>query len=390
MPGAYIPPHKRNAPGGAAPATTSTTSSSSTFSRTSGRFHASNTRGGNQSNKNNNNKPPPPPPPPSSRFSDLSFTTNTNTNSNKSSRRKMPAQDAAVPVKYAFFGDSFIRMFDLIRHDAVYVRGFKGASAKGLGRHDSDNDNRLQIARYMQQHADTLERCIFSFGSVDVHLSYYYKKYVLEQDIDLEDIARQYVAFVASLLSTTKTTTTTTSSSSSSHYQSSSSLSLVECIILGVYPSPLEDDDVAASLRSYGSLGVEQGARVAASTDVQLQVRQERVQAFNRVLAEECERYNNNSINDNNNNNKHRCRLVYIDCWKEMVDKGTWRIREAYRDVSDQNIHVVWETTILLWLDKWPWLKDLVTPSFQAKLNETLKKYLATKPWAERTHVSQN
>lgn len=248
--------------------------------------------------------------------------------------------------KFAFFGDSFVRLFGLVEHPSINVRAFKGASAKGLGR--SENENSHHIAQYLDQQPH-LERCIFSFGNVDVHMSFYYKTYVLNEVIALDEIAKTYVEFVASLPTKAKRT------------------------IVGVYPSPLEDTDVAESLLKYGSIQEDQKETVAASDDVKLRVRQERVKSFNYVLAQECQKHG----------------IQYVDLMNEIMDNSTLKIREAYRDVSDQNVHVVWETTILLWLEKFPWLKRLAPPTFQARLNRTLKEYLATKPWAERTHVSQ-
>ena len=267
----------------------------------------------------------------------------------QSSRDKNRRSGPPPPAKlrYAFFGDSFVRLFGLIEHPALHVHGFRGASAKGLGR--AGNENAETISRYIRRNHATLERCIFVFGSVDVHLSYYYKKYALGQSIDLEEIARGYVAFVNALPTTARKT------------------------IVGVYPSPLEDDVVVPSLIAYGSLPEEQRAPLTGSNDIQLAVRQARVLAFNRSLANECAKMN----------------LDYVDMWDEILDESTMMIRDQYRDVSDHNIHIVWETTIMLWLEKWQWLKELTSPTFQAQLNRTLEEYLATKPWAERTHVTQ-
>lgn len=250
-------------------------------------------------------------------------------------------------TKFAFFGDSFVRLFGLVEHSSIEVQAFKGGSAKGLGR--VGNQNREHITRYVNEQRQ-LKRCIFSFGNVDVHMSYFYKKYVLQEGIDLDDVAKTYVKFVASLPTKAKRT------------------------IVGVYPSPLEDKDVAPSLLKYGSIKEEQMEMVAASDDAKLRLRQERVMSFNRILAIECQKHG----------------IEYVDLMQEIMDSNTLKILEAYRDVSDLNVHIIWETTILLWLEKWPWLKELVPPTLQAKLNHTLKEYLATKPWAERSHVSQH
>ena len=48
----------------------------------------------------------------------------------------------------------------------------------------------------------------------------------------------------------------------------------------------------------------------------------------------------------------------------------------------------VWETTILLWVAKLPWLKQRVPPDFEAATRASLASYLKTKPWARRMHPS--
>ena len=40
-------------------------------------------------------------------------------------------------------------------------------------------------------------------------------------------------------------------------------------------------------------------------------------------------------------------------------------MRADFLDVSEPNIHPVWETTVLLWISKLPWLKQRVPPNFE-------------------------
>ena len=101
-------------------------------------------------------------------------------------------------------------------------------------------------------------------------------------------------------------------------------------------------------------------------------------------------------------------------------------MRADFLDVSEPNIHPVWETTVLLWISKLPWLKQRVPPNFEqatrARLaaphpppipisppshpqqprpcfippsphleqatRESLAAYFKTKPWARRAHPS--
>jgi hypothetical protein len=256
--------------------------------------------------------------------------------------------------KVIFFGDSFVRMFGLIEHRNLSVRAFKGATAKGLGR--IGNENRDNIVRIVRAATPNVERLIFLFGSVDVHLSYFYKKYTKrEGEIDLEKIAMDYVDFVASLPVPNNNVTTTTRT------------------IVGIYPSPLDDQAVGSSLALMGSISEELVPVLTAAEDTKLQNRQDRVLRFNHALSRRCQEKG----------------LDYIDVYDDVIDTQSNMIKDIYRDVSDYNIHVVWETTMLLWLQKFPWLKAYIAPGFEDKLRQTLKEYLKTKPWAKRTHVTQ-
>ena len=78
---------------------------------------------------------------------------------------------ASAREAYCFFGDSFVRLFGLVRHPDVSVQAFKGATCRGLGK--EGNENRVEITRRLAAKPET-KVAIFTFGNVDVHFSYYY------------------------------------------------------------------------------------------------------------------------------------------------------------------------------------------------------------------------
>lgn len=268
-------------------------------------------------------------------------------------------------MEVAFFGDSFVRLFGLIEHPNLEVHGMKGASAKGLGR--EGNENRSTMENYLAKHAD-VKRLVCSFGSVDVHLSYYYKKYVLQEgELDFKAIAYAYVDFIASL-----------------------SRDNLHITIVGIYLSTLDDAVVGASLVSYGSLTEEFVDTVTQSEDAKLAHRQARVLAFNQALKERCEYYQQEWGQDA----EHGGRILdYKDLVPQMTKPNTspdnLQLADAYKDVSDHNIHIVWETTLLLWMQEWKWLEAMAQPNLHDQLQKTLKEYFDAKPWAERVHVTQ-
>ena len=66
------------------------------------------------------------------------------------------------------------------------------------------------------------------------------------------------------------------------------------------------------------------------------------------------------------------------------------QVRADYLDVSEPNIHPVWETTILLWVEKLPWLKQRTKPDFEERTRNSLVAYLKTKPYGRRQHPAMD
>ena len=284
--------------------------------------------------------------------------------------RKQYATKPCSDEEFWFFGDSFIGMFKVLAqsHPFVHVTKFKGASAKGIGR--PNNDNRATIESIIRQELTTgKSRLVFCFGSVDVHLSYYYTRINnkgvdsnLDQEehqkpvFDLFEIAESYLAFVHTL---------TTNKSINILPQ--------HITIVGIYPSPLMTiDDVRQSVCKYGAVPEDQLCLIPPD-DLSIASRQRRVREYNNHLRLLSQKYGFN----------------YDDLFDEMIDATTNQIKPSFQDVSSLNIHVVWETSLLLWREKWPWLKRLIDESgIEHGLQKDLEQYLKTKTWTGRTHMA--
>lgn len=130
-------------------------------------------------------------------------------------------------------GDSFVGIFSLFKKDAnIDIHKFKGATAKGLLK--PLNENRIRLLELTTIPANKYHCCIFNFGQVDVHHSFYYnlvgRKQVYDINEFLATLARNYVNFVATLDIPMK-------------------------IVLAVYPSPLDTSQVPRELMTYNVLG---------------------------------------------------------------------------------------------------------------------------------------
>jgi hypothetical protein len=373
-------------------------------------------------------------------------------------------------TEYVMFGDSFVKMFGLIRHRKLQTIGYKGASAKGLGRHScsenstnstnsssnsssntsrstysSNNNSRSRSLsslssnsgnpnsntttnaardiQYRLQRMTSLKECYFNFGQVDVHLSYYYKTYGggpnhEHEAIDLDDIARRYVDFVANLQMPKNKNNNMRSDDEADKQQQENKKTIV-----GVYPSAPDDEYVRQALVAYGSLSEEQSAGIP-TVDVLLQTRQDRVMRFNAILQQaclerqinfvdcfddlcetDCHRRDDDDVDnaESDNNNDKGSTTTTTDTTGTVTSTTTTgvgttgavttatgipRLRDEYRDISKCNIHLVWETTLLLWMRRLPWLSSLAPPGFEQELQETFAKYADTKPWADKDHGS--
>mgnify|MGYP003865894591 CR=1 FL=1 len=270
-------------------------------------------------------------------------------------------QQQKQSLRVAFFGDSFIGMFSLLKkhnpETVLKVHKFKGASAKGIGR--IGNENRNAIIDVCELHT-TIDRAVFCFGSVDVHLSYYYNKFVKREEIDLEEIATTYVDFVADLPGRSKR------------------------LVLGIYPSPLHEDIVGPSVSKYipEIKTKEQEAEIAGSQEaIALKARQDRVRTFNRALQARCE-VRRDTLPEG-------VELEYCDINEEIVDESTDEVKPPFKDISDYNVHIIWETTLLVWLEKLVWLRDVTPTGFAQNLQRTFDAYVVSKPWADTVHVAQ-
>jgi hypothetical protein len=249
--------------------------------------------------------------------------------------------------RIAFFGDSFVRLFSLVKNPAIEIVAFKGGSAKGIGR--ETNENRGAIVRRVTELRP--ERIVLCFGSVDVHLSYYYAR-VNGTRVDYERIANAYIDFV--------------------HTDLGGIVTPENICIVGVYPSPLEDVHVTGAVMNYGSITKDQIHLLDESADISNTARQHRVTVFNSYLQRACAKYG----------------FTFDNVCDDMIDASTNQLKDSYRDVSSHNIHIVWETTVLLWMKKWDWYAQLAPHGFEEGLQHTLDQYLQTKPWAEKTHVA--
>lgn len=210
------------------------------------------------------------------------------------------------------FGDSFAGIFTLLRPSArVKVVKFKGGTAKGLTK--EGHENKATILNYVKNNVSA-KCCIFSFGQVDIHLSFYFD--LVKKGADgLPDhvaVASKYVDFVASIPGVDKK------------------------IILAVYPTPVPPQNVKQTIIAYARLSkaeIDQCPAEQWSALNEPSARVRRLDLFNDTLKQNCE--------------EHGIQFASIN---DQITDG-YGVRPEFQDLHLFNIHLRWEPLMLSWVE---------------------------------------
>jgi hypothetical protein len=234
--------------------------------------------------------------------------------------------------KILLFGDSFIGIFKLLKNKNIKIYKYKGASMRGLLK--EQNQNRKDIIKRSAQ--KQVKCCIFSFGQVDLHFTYYYKRFIKKEKMVFENIAKSYVEFINSLN---------------------------ECenkIIIGVYPSAVLDENVRGQLLHYEI--IDENTNVD-DKYFDFNFRFNLYTKFNEQLKRECKKYN----------------IEYIDVGKIVLGDDN-KVKSKYIDpISPYNVHLIWETLLPKLVKKMCNDKLKLKCISKCSLDKTLKGFIKEK-----------
>lgn len=233
-------------------------------------------------------------------------------------------------MKSYFFGESFIGVFNLIDNPNIRIVKFKGATAKGLTK--QKNENRKKISNIVESEKGGINCAVFGFGNVDVQMSFFYVNIVQKTPFAMSDIVTKYVEFIANLPN------------------------IKHKIILGVYPSPIKDENIVRSLMKYGVVSQKQIDEFPKDMLKQLiGSRKELITEFNNLLQKEAMKYG----------------ITYMDINDKLVDSSG--VLKPKYGVHELSVHLSWEATIEFLIDK---LSECgVEKRYLKDLKEEAKKY---------------
>lgn len=251
------------------------------------------------------------------------------------------------------FGDSFARVFSLFKESNVQVYAYKGATLKGLAK--PTNENRLAIERIIKKNKN-ISCAIFSFGQVDLNLSFYYDVTKNQGKIPFSaaeyysEYINKYVEWIANLPGRFR------------------------IVILTPYPSPLNAEHTINSLINYNSISKE----VVEQFQPQLELcaandaRQIRYYEFIYCLQKKCKE----------GFSSHH--LVCINLNKHILNENLV-IKNEFYDVSQYNMHLRWGPIIPCILAEFSQFGQLLTKAdIVSNLAEIEEKYIKEKTeWLE-------
>lgn len=109
-------------------------------------------------------------------------------------------------IKTYIFGDSFSEVFNLIENPEIYIKSFKGATARGIGK--SNNETAITIDKIIDK--KDVDCLIFYFGNVDVYFYAFYVMFVRNENIEdnpekfISEIVYPYLKFIEKYQNKTK------------------------------------------------------------------------------------------------------------------------------------------------------------------------------------------
>jgi hypothetical protein len=207
---------------------------------------------------------------------------------------------------FVIFGDSFARIFSLFKDTKFKIYGFKGATLKGLTK--LNNENRNSIEKIIKKNKN-IKYVIFSFGQVDLNLSFYYDIVKNNGNIPKSsseyymEYINKYIEWISNLSGNFKR------------------------IIIAPYPSPLNSEFTINSLINYGSLTKEDVDKYRNQLELVASDFTRNVRYFEYLYCLE------NACKNNE--------IIYINLNKYILNDKLI-IKDEFYDISKYNMHLRW------------------------------------------------
>ena len=214
-------------------------------------------------------------------------------------------------IKFIAFGDSFINTFSTFSSisNNFKVCKFKAATMKGI---INKNENYKKIINNLDK--NYYDYGFFGFGQVDFFFSYYFKKYLDNENKILEKMynyAEEYVKLISNLKN------------------------IKNKIILGILPNHIKNENYRRFLIGYG-IFTEENINIVSDEDIDYISRNSIIIQFNILLSKYCKKYD----------------IIYCNAYNNLIDKNGYLHSIILLKHNDLNVHINYEILLLVYLKK--------------------------------------
>ena len=211
--------------------------------------------------------------------------------------------------KFIAFGDSFINTFSTLSNKNFKVCKFKAATMKGI---INKNDNYKKILNILEK--NNYDYSFFGFGQVDFFFSYYFKKYLDNEDKILQKMynyAEEYVKVISNLKN------------------------IKNKIILGILPNHIKNENYRKFLINYG-IFTDENINIVFDEDIDYVSRNSRIIQFNILLSKYCKTYS----------------IQFFSIYNDLIDKKGNVHSIILLKHNALNVHINYEILLLVYLKK--------------------------------------
>jgi hypothetical protein len=216
--------------------------------------------------------------------------------------------------KIFIFGDSYVRCFDYLnKNPNTIVKYFSTKTASSLHKNEIGN----AILKLLNLYKNDIKCILIAFGQVDIHFTYYYKEVELEQSFSYDSIIENYFLFIMKLTNYTK-----------------------NIYVINILPNSAKTNNFIKLLINAKSISKEKSVKVKNLLNNKEQIK--RLNIINKKLKVKCK--------------KHKINFLELN---KYIILDNYKINPIYITKSPYDLHLFWETFIILILKKFKTCLDI-------------------------------
>jgi hypothetical protein len=216
--------------------------------------------------------------------------------------------------KIFIFGDSYVRCFDYLnKNPNTIVKSFPSKSASSLYKNEIGDT----ILKLLNLYKNDIKCILIAFGQVDIHFIYYNKEIELEQKFSYEKTIENYFLFIMKLTNYTK-----------------------NIYVINILPNTAKTNNFIELLIYAKSISKENSSKFKNLLNSKDQIK--RLSIINKKLKLKCK----------------KDKITFLELNKYII-LDNYKINSIYITKSPYDLHLFWETFIILILKKFKTCLDI-------------------------------